>query len=287
MPTVPPEPAPSAEPSPAEPPAPGPPRPETLHQARQLAESFGTDAARYDRSRPRYPGALIEAVLAGAPGRDILDVGCGTGIVARQFQAAGGRVLGVEPDARMAELARRLGTEVEVARIEDWDPAGRRFDAVVAGQAWHWIDAEAGAARAAQALRPSGRLAVFWNAAQAPDELAAAFEAVYRGALPEFPSGWSGSAADGYGRMADRAAAGFAAAGGFGPARRWRFEWDHEYERDEWLDTLPTGGNLTRAAPEVVAAILDGVGAAIDAAGGRFTMHYTTVTATASRLDTA
>ncbi|MGW3626958.1 methyltransferase domain-containing protein [Streptomyces sp. NPDC000880] len=32
-----------------------------------------------------------------------LDVGCGTGIAARQFQAVGCRVLGVEPDARMAD----------------------------------------------------------------------------------------------------------------------------------------------------------------------------------------
>jgi SAM-dependent methyltransferase len=33
----------------------------------------------------------------------------GPGIVARQFQAAGCRVLGVDPDARMADLARRHG----------------------------------------------------------------------------------------------------------------------------------------------------------------------------------
>jgi SAM-dependent methyltransferase len=87
-------------------------------------------------------------------------VGCGTGIAARQFQAAGCRVLGVDPDARMADLARRGGIEVEVARFEAWDPAGRDFDAVIAGQAWHWVDPVAGAAGAARALRPGGRLAV-------------------------------------------------------------------------------------------------------------------------------
>jgi hypothetical protein len=36
-------------------------------------------------------------------------------IEARQFQAAGCKVLGVEPDARMADFARRSGVEVEVA----------------------------------------------------------------------------------------------------------------------------------------------------------------------------
>ena len=97
------------------------------HQAREIAESFGSDADRYDRARPRYPDELVDRIVAGAaPGQhrpdvpDILDVGCGTGIVARQFQAAGCRVLGVDPDARMADLARRHGLEVEVSRFEAW-----------------------------------------------------------------------------------------------------------------------------------------------------------------------
>ena len=63
-----------------------------------MAESFGADAERYDRTRPRYPGALVERIIAGSPGLDVLDVGTGTGIAARQFQAAGCKVLGVEPD---------------------------------------------------------------------------------------------------------------------------------------------------------------------------------------------
>src|SRR6516165_12487746 len=95
------------------------------HQHRQVAESFGADAERYDRARPGYPGALVERIVAASPGLDVLDVGVGTGIAARQLQAAGCRVLGVDPDARMAGLARRLGIEAEVATFEAWDPAGR------------------------------------------------------------------------------------------------------------------------------------------------------------------
>jgi hypothetical protein len=36
-----------------------------------------------------------------------------------------------------------------VAKFEDWDPAGRTFDSVIAAQAWHWVDPVAGAAKAA------------------------------------------------------------------------------------------------------------------------------------------
>ncbi len=33
-----------------------------------------------------YPSALVERIVAASPGPDVLDVGCGTGIAARQFQ---------------------------------------------------------------------------------------------------------------------------------------------------------------------------------------------------------
>lgn len=69
-----------------------------------VAESFGPDPARYDRTRPSYPDAMVQAIVAAAPGPRILDVGTGTGIAARWFHAAGCTVLGVEVDARMTEL---------------------------------------------------------------------------------------------------------------------------------------------------------------------------------------
>jgi len=158
----------------------------------------------------------VDRIVAGRPGLDVLDVGCGTGIVARQFQAAGCRVLGIDPDARMADLARRHGLEVEVAAFEAWDRAGREFDAVVAGQAWHWVDPVAGAAMAARALRPGGRLAVFWNAFQTPPDLAEAFAAVYRQVMPDSPllrGGAGTSGPDAYRGLCAKAADGMRQAG--------------------------------------------------------------------------
>jgi len=92
-------------------------RAQASHLQRQVAEGFGADAGRYDRARPAYPAGLADRIIAASPGRDVLDVGCGTGISARLFQAAGCRVLGVDPDLRMAELASRGGTETEVAKF--------------------------------------------------------------------------------------------------------------------------------------------------------------------------
>jgi SAM-dependent methyltransferase len=281
MPTMPPE---QSRPS----------RPE-LHQARQVAESFGADTERYDRARARYPGALVDRIVAASPGPDVLDVGCGTGIAARQFQAAGCTVLGVDPDSRMAEFARRTGVEAEVATFEAWDPAGRAFDAVVAGQAWHWVDPVAGAAKAARVLRPGGRLAVFGHVYETPPGLAEALAAVLRRVAPDSPFSAQPAASlpsartalDIYQAMFARAAEGFGQAGGFGEPEQWRFDWEQSYTRDEWLDLLPTTGALTRLPPDQLAEVLGEVGAAIDQIGGSFTMPYTTLAATAARASPA
>jgi SAM-dependent methyltransferase len=267
---------------PAEPPAPDP----CSVQIRQVAESFGTDAERYDRARPRYPQALVERIVAASPGPDVLDVGCGTGIAARQLQAAGCRVLGVDPDARMADLARKFGLEVEVSKIEDWDPAGRTFDAVTAGQAWHWIDPVAGAAKAGEALRPGGVLAIFWNASQPPAGLARSFAEIYQRLLPDSPfRGGTGGrpAVEVYTQMADRAAGGVREAGGFGDFEQWRFSWEHRYSRDEWVDQIPTHGPMNQLAPDRMAEIQAAVGAAIDAVGGSLLMEFNTVAVKAAR----
>ena len=257
------------------------------HQYRQVAESFGSDAERYDRARPGYPGALVARIVAVSPGPGVLDVGCGTGIAARQFQAAGCRVLGVDPDARMAGLARQSGIEVEVARFEAWDPACREFDAVIAGQAWHWIDPVAGAAKAAQALRPGGRLAVFWNVFQPPPGVGEAFAAVYRQVMPEMPGNvWARPMLDVYSVMFTKAADGIREAGAFGDPEQWRFDWDRPYTREEWLEQVPTFGGHSQIPPAQRQELLAGIGSAIDALGGSFTMHYTTVAVTAARTGT-
>lgn len=266
---------------PAQPPLPG----AESHQAREVAESFGAEASRYDRARPSYPGALVERIVAASPGRGVLDVGCGTGIVARQFQAAGCEVLGVDPDARMAGRARQRGLEVEVATFETWDPAGRAFDAVVAGQAWHWIDPVAGAAKAASALRPGGRFAVFWNVFQPPSDLGRAFAEVYRRVLPDLPANvWDRPLLDIYATMAGKAADGMRQAGAFGEPEQWRFGWARPYTRDEWLEQVPTFGGHSRIPPASQEELLAALGAVIDAAGGGFTMGFTTLTVTAARL---
>jgi SAM-dependent methyltransferase len=252
------------------------------HRAREVAESFGSDPERYDRTRPRYPSAMIDAIVADAPGPDFLDVGVGTGIAALQFQDAGCRVLGVEVDERMAQFARdRHGLAVETAPFEHWDPKGRTFDAVVSGQSWHWVDPVAGAAKVADILRPQGRLALFWNVFEPAPELAREFAAVYRRVLPDLPfTPWEQPALEVYETILGRVEDGIAR---IGDTERRRYDWEDVYTRDEWLDQLPTHGGHSNVPPAQLTALVAGIGDAIDAAGGSFTMRYATVVITAAR----
>jgi SAM-dependent methyltransferase len=202
----------------------------------------------------------------------------------RQFQAAGCRVFGVDVDGRMADLARRNGLEVEVAAFESWDPAGRAFDAIVAGQAWHWVDPLAGAAKAVETLRAGGRLAVFWNVFQPSPDLGEAFAAVYRQVMTDLPfNPWTRPALESYSSLFTKAADGIRQVCGFGDPDQWQYEWEWSYTREAWLDQLPTHGGHTQLPPAQLEELLSGVGDAIDAVGGRFTGHYTTVAVTAAR----
>ncbi|GGL00925.1 class I SAM-dependent methyltransferase [Mangrovihabitans endophyticus] len=259
------------------------------HRHRHIAESFGTDPRQYDRARPAYPEAMIKRIVAASPGGDFLDVGCGTGIEGRQFRAVGATVLGVEPDPRMADHARGTGLPVEVATFETWEPAGRTFDAVVCGTAWHWIDPVAGAAKAARVLRPGGVLAPFGSIYQLPPAAARALAAAGRRVAPDSPltpgdrSG--GSMLEAYRALYDKAADGIRAAGGFGAAEVWRYDWTRVCTHDELLQIMATSGGLTALPDGQAQQVLTEVGAALGDPQGTLTLPYVTWGLTALKRD--
>jgi SAM-dependent methyltransferase len=155
-----------------------------LHGDRGRAESFGFTAEQYDRYRPDYPPALVDELVSRHPSNG-LDVGSGTGKVARALMDRGLPVLGIEPDPRMAEVARRHQVQVEIASFESWDPAGRTYDLVTAGHSWHWVDPLVGLAKAAEVTRPRGTVALFWNYHVVEGDLLTAFDEVYHDVAPE------------------------------------------------------------------------------------------------------
>jgi SAM-dependent methyltransferase len=252
---------------------------------RRRAGSFGDDAEQYDRARPAYPANLIDHLARDQP-QLVLDVGCGTGIASRLFGARGCGVVGVEPDPRMAAVARREGLTVEEGRFEAWDPAGRRFDLVVSAQAWHWIDPTAGARKAGEALRAGGRIGVFWNRADPPDEVRAALDAAYRRTAAALGDGYTLPSAALTTPDADcqRAAAAFRSAGGFGEVTIRMFTHSVMYTTAQWVDLLPTHSDHRTLPAGTLAEVLVAVRQEIDRIGGAFEMGYQTWLAEARTL---
>ena len=63
----------------------------------------------------------------------------------------------------MADVARNKGIPVEIGTFESWDPAERRFDLVMFGQSFHWVNPDIGLPKAHRLLTNGGRLALMWN----------------------------------------------------------------------------------------------------------------------------
>lgn len=60
-------------------------------------------------------------------------------------------------------------------------------------------------------------------------------------------------------------------------------EWERLYTAGQWLDQVPTFGGHSQFPAATLEQLLDGIAAAINAIGGRFTMPYATVAVTARR----
>src|SRR5262245_27098928 len=107
----------------------------------------------YARHRPDYPAAALAHIVQRCelqPDSLIIDLGCGTGISARQFAQLGFRVIGIEPNADMRRKAEAAGmppgTVAPVFRDGTAEATGlgdASADLALAAQAFHWFVADA------------------------------------------------------------------------------------------------------------------------------------------------
>lgn len=253
--------------------------PARMHEDRARALSFGGVASLYDRARPSYPSALIDALMAFAPHR-VLDVGCGTGKASRLLVERGCDVLGIEPDPAMAAIARGHGITVEEATFETWESGGRTYDLIASGQAWHWVDPEVGVVKAASLLHPGGHLAVFWNRGRPDGSAEGALETVYRRLAPEIAA--TSLAVRPSEEPHDRLRE-FAHGDLFSDIEARAFPWETTYDRASWTELIATHSDHVRLPGAQRRTLLDAVGDAIDALGGTMTYHYSTLLVVAKR----
>ncbi|HZX68931.1 MAG TPA: class I SAM-dependent methyltransferase [Candidatus Elarobacter sp.] len=141
------------------------------------AARFAGRALDYDRYRPRYAGAAINAILDGFSAPVVADVGSGTGIASRALRDAGARVIAVEPNAEMrALIVAGPGLDVRAGSAERTGLDDAAVDIVTVFQAFHWFDARRALDEFARILKPGGRLAIVYPGPLLDDMPSAAWQ---------------------------------------------------------------------------------------------------------------
>lgn len=130
---------------------------------------FGRTASDYRYFRAGFPPAFFETLQArgyARPGQTALDLGTGTGTVARGLARIGLEVTGVDPAAALLDEAAVLDREADVSvryrtgTAETLSEPDAVLDLVTAGQCWHWFDQPKAAREIARVLKPGGRILI-------------------------------------------------------------------------------------------------------------------------------
>jgi SAM-dependent methyltransferase len=220
---------------------------------------FGRTAGDYARFRAGFPDRLWDRLAAAGawrPGARVLDLGTGTGTLARGFARRGCAVVGLDRSAPLLAEARRLDREAGVtvrhvrATAEATGLASGSFDVVAAGQCWHWFRRAEAAAEARRLLRPEGRLVIAhfdWlplagNVVEATEALIARHNPAWAfgGGIGMYPA-W----------LADAAEAGFTDLESFS------FDVDVPYDHAGWRGRIRASAGVAASLPPARVAAFD------------------------------
>ena len=253
----------------------------------QRRTSFDAAAQLYDDARPGYPEQMVDTVLAYAQlqaGARALEIGAGTGQATSQFAWRGIPVHAVEPGAAMADVIREkfdgsgLEVTVETADLETAALEPGSFDLAFASTSWHWLTPGVRWTIVADAIKPGGTLAAFWNIPHwRRTTLVSALDAVYErsgadltqlGPMAAAEVEHSALMGEWANDAPDREA--------FTDYRGGQFEWSETYGADEYVALLGSYGDHLTLEPSVREPLLAGIAAVIDGSGGEIELPYTT-----------
>lgn len=134
-----------------------------------LGIDFGRTASDYRLFRAELPPAFFQLLAERGwvqPGQQAIDLGTGTGTLARGLAHMGVSVTGIDParalltEAAAADREAGINVAYRVGYAEDLTETTASVDVVTAGQSWHWFDRRKAAREAARVLVPGGRIVI-------------------------------------------------------------------------------------------------------------------------------
>ncbi len=224
-----------------------------LDHVRRLGEriDFGRTAADYGRFRAGFPDQFFDRIAAmgiARPAMRALDLGTGTGTLARGLARRGLSIVGLDKsDAMMAEARRldadaRVSVEYVCAPAEATGLAARSFDLVTAGQCWHWFERPRAAAEVLRVLKPGGRLVIAsFDWIPLPGNVVEATENLIRAHNSEWNL-WGGLGVHPY-CLRDMGTAGFRAIESF------TFDIDAPYTHEAWRGRIRASAGVGASMP--------------------------------------
>jgi 2-polyprenyl-3-methyl-5-hydroxy-6-metoxy-1,4-benzoquinol methylase len=112
---------------------------------------LGETSLDYAVYRPGYPASFYTALQElgiGTPGQDILDLGTGTGVLARACAQQGAHVIGIDIAEAQIVTAQQLATQDHLnirfatCAAENAEFPPQSFDIISCGQSWLYFDTQ-------------------------------------------------------------------------------------------------------------------------------------------------
>jgi ubiquinone/menaquinone biosynthesis C-methylase UbiE len=244
--------------------------------------SFNEIPELYESMRPLYPAAMmddIQQMSKISPQGTILEIGCGTGQATLPWAKKGYAMTCLDlGDQTIAFVKNKMAAYPKVqfinADFETWDPGDQRFDLIIAGSAFHWINGEIGYPKVARISKPTGSLALFWNMHYTLDTpLYHAIQDVYQAVNPELSKKHYREKMEI--RIAKRVKE-IDDSGLFQRVQICIYPWEQPYTADEYIQLLGTFSDHIIMEPELKVKLYTGIKETINTHGGVIVRPYHT-----------